>query len=74
MLINIRGRQSFQTKNEINYFGKNGFLHGRFVKKNHVMEAGINYNFSDGFSDNPVLGVGVYYGYQISTSKNGAQH
>ncbi len=57
------------TGYEINYFGKNGFLHGRFVKKNHVMEAGINYNFSDGFSDNPVLGVGVYYGYQISTSK-----
>jgi hypothetical protein len=57
------------TGYEINYFGKNVFVHGRFVKKNHVMEAGINYNFSDGFSDNPVLGVGVYYGYQISTSK-----
>ena len=57
------------TGYEINYFGINGFMHGRFIKKNHVMEAGINYNFSDGFSDNPVLGVGIYYGYQISTLK-----
>ena len=54
---------------EINYFGKNSFIHSRLLKNNHIIEMGINYNFSDGFSDNPVIGVGVYYGYQIISSK-----
>jgi hypothetical protein len=54
---------------EINYFGKNSFVHGRFLKNNHIIETGINYNFSDGFSDDPVIGIGLYYGYQVITSK-----
>lgn len=53
---------------EVNYFGKNSLIHGRFVLKNHVLETGLNYNFSDGFSTNPVLGVGLYYGYQVISS------
>lgn len=57
------------TGYEVNYFGKNGFVHGRFLKNNHILETGINYNFSDGFSDDPVIGIGIYYGYQIITSK-----
>ena len=34
---------------EINYFGKNSFIHSRLLKNNHIIEMGINYNFSDGF-------------------------
>lgn len=57
------------TGYEINYFGKNGFVHGRLIKNNQIIETGINYNFSDGFSDNPVLGIGAYYGYQIMSTE-----
>jgi len=62
------GKPSFSILGgyEINYFGKNGLIHPRFEHKNNILEFGTNYNFSDGFSNNPVLGIGIYYGYKLA--------
>lgn len=71
-LVNAQNEEltyQLMTGYEINYFGKNGFINGRIIKNNHIIETGINYNFSDGFSDNPVLGIAAYYGYQIMSIK-----
>jgi hypothetical protein len=54
---------------ETNYMGNNGIIHGRYTIKNHVLELGVNYNFSDGFSANPVIGIGAAYGYQLANTE-----
>jgi len=56
---------------EVNYTGNNSVLHALYSPVDrHSIEAGLNYNFSDGFSANPVLGFGVSYGYSIVKGKN----
>ena len=51
---------------EVNYMGVNGIMHGVYSPNNkHDIEAGLSYNFSDGFSFNPVFGVGVSYNYNF---------
>jgi long-subunit fatty acid transport protein len=50
---------------EVNYTGRNAILHAQYHINNHELEAGVNYNFSDGFSNNPVVGVGLSYSYVV---------
>lgn len=51
---------------EATYTGNNAVLHAAYISRdNHVLEAGLNYNFSDGFASNPVIGFGMSYGYNI---------
>jgi len=60
---------SIWTGYETNYSGNNMFLHTRvIVKEKHIVEGGLNYNLSDGYSSNPVIGVGLAYGYNIISS------
>ena len=56
------------TAYEASYTGTNGIIHAQYTKKQHQFEAGLNYNFSDGFSNNPVLGIGMAYGLEILTN------
>lgn len=57
---------SFWSGYEANYSGNNVFIHTRIITgENHVLEGGLNYNLSDGFSLNPVIGVGISYSYKI---------
>jgi hypothetical protein len=53
------------TAYEANYTGTNGIIHAQYTKNNNQLEAGLNYNFSDGFSTSPVLGIGLAYGFEI---------
>lgn len=51
---------------EVTYTGNNAVLHAVYAPNaKHTLEAGFNYNFSDGFSANPVVGLGLSYGYTI---------
>ncbi|HBN02687.1 MAG TPA: hypothetical protein DD396_01440 [Bacteroidetes bacterium] len=56
------------TSYEANYTGTNAIIHGLYIKNHHQLEAGLNYNFSDGFSNNPVIGIGLAYGFEILTN------
>ena len=56
------------TAYEASYTGTNGIIHAQYTKKQHQFEAGLNYNFSDGFSNNPVFGIGMAYGLEILTN------
>lgn len=56
---------------EATYTGNNVILHAACLFANsHELEAGLNYNFSDGFAANPVLGLGISYGYGILNTRN----
>jgi hypothetical protein len=67
---NVQGQNNQQkwallAAYEANYTGQNSILHALYSKQKHQLEAGINYNFSDGFAANPVIGLGFGYGYTI---------
>jgi hypothetical protein len=50
---------------ESNYTGNNALLHGSYLFQRSEIDAGLNYNLSDGFSANPVLGFGLGYQYKV---------
>lgn len=51
---------------EANYFGNNVNLQTRYTIKNkHLLDAGLAYNISDGFANNPVLGLDLDYAYKV---------
>lgn len=54
-----------QAGYEVNYTGHNTVLHAEYAINNHRIGGGVNYNFSDGFASNPVVGVGLSYGYVV---------
>jgi hypothetical protein len=54
-----------QAGYEVNYTGNNAVLHAEYAISNHRIGGGLNYNFSDGFTYNPVVGVGLSYGYVV---------
>jgi hypothetical protein len=54
-----------QVGYEVNYTGHNAVLHAEYALSKHRIGGGINYNFSDGFASNPVVGVGLSYGYVV---------
>ena len=55
---------------EVNYTGNNTFLRIQHIgKKNHLLEAGVSYNVSDGFADRTVLGIDLGYGYRLLTKE-----
>ena len=60
---------SVLTAYEANYTGTNGIVHVQYTRSIHQFEAGLNYNISDGFSDNQVLGIGLAYGFKIVNSE-----
>jgi hypothetical protein len=54
---------------EVNYTGYNSFVNLAYTaKENHVLEAGVSYNMSDGFTTNPTLGLNISYRYKILNS------
>lgn len=63
-----KSKWSLQMGFETNYTGNNGFLHAGYSIKKHKLEAGVNYNFSDGFAANPVLGIDLSYSYKVVES------
>ncbi len=64
---NAEKRWGILSGHEVNYTGNNAVLHALYeVNRRHTIEAGLNYNFSDGFAANPVIGLGVSYGYTIA--------
>ncbi len=55
---------SLLTAYEVNYTGNNAVLHTVYKPHiKHTVEFGVNYNFSDGFAKNPLIGIGVSYGF-----------
>jgi len=57
---------SLLTAYEVCYSGNNALLHAVYKPgKKQTIEAGVNYNFSDGFVANPVVGIGISYGYSL---------
>ncbi|MFT4598048.1 MAG: hypothetical protein ACJAR8_001568 [Bacteroidia bacterium] len=58
-----------QAGYEVNYTGQNAVLHAEYALSKHRIGGGINYNFSDGFASNPVVGVGLSYGYVVLQNK-----
>jgi hypothetical protein len=58
-----------QAGYEVNYTGNNAVLHAEYALSKHRIGGGINYNFSDGFASNPVVGVGLSYGYVVLQSE-----
>jgi hypothetical protein len=72
-LIGIAQSESSEWKlqagYEVNYTGHNAVLHAEYTLSKHRIGGGINYNFSDGFASNPVLGVGLSYGYVVLQSE-----
>ena len=72
-LIGIAQSESSEWKlqagYEVNYTGHNAVLHAEYALSKHRIGGGINYNFSDGFASNPVVGVGLSYGYVVLQNK-----
>lgn len=58
-----------QAGYEVNYTGHNTILHVEYALNNHLLGGGINYNLSDGFASNPVLGIGLSCGYIVVQNK-----
>ena len=56
---------SIMSGYEVNYTGNNGLLHGVYSFNKHNVDAGLNYNFSDGFTANPIIGIGIGYKYSV---------
>ncbi len=54
---------------EMNYTGNNTVLQAEYAINNHRIGGGVNYNFSDGFTFNPVVGFGLSYGYVVLQSE-----
>lgn len=72
----LYAQQDYHTKwsllsgYEVNYMGNNAIVHAQYTTSTkHILEAGINYNFSDGFAENPVIGLGFAYGYKVLQNK-----
>ena len=54
----------------LSYSGTNVHAEARRVgQKGHVFDLGLLYNLSDGFTNRPVPGVRLFYGYQILKSE-----
>ena len=54
----------------ISYTGYNVHAEARRVgQKGHVLDFGLLYNLSDGYTNRPVPGVRLFYGYQILKSE-----
>lgn len=56
---------------EANYSGNNIFLRGLYITSTkHNLMVGLSYNYSDGFSNNPVVGIDLGYGYTVVENDN----
>ena len=67
----MRSKWSLLTAYEVNYTGNNAVLHAVYKPhKKQTIEVGLNYNFSDGFAANPVVGMGISYGYSVLQTAN----
>ena len=53
---------------ETNYMGNNMIVHLNYTQDKHQIQVGPNYNLSDGFSNNPVVGIGISYFYKVLSS------
>ena len=51
---------------ETNYTGINTSLNGVYKFNHHSLELGFSYNFSDGFSNNPVIGQNLSYHFTLA--------
>ena len=58
-----------QAGYEVNYTGHNAVLHAEYALNKHRIGGGVSYNFSDGFATNPLVGVGLSYGYVVLLSE-----
>jgi len=60
---------SVGTSLETNYTGYNISLNSTFVYSKNSIGLGVNYNLSDGFINNPVIGFEFDYKYKIVDNK-----
>lgn len=66
----VKKNWSISLGYEANYTGNNFGIHSNHVVYDkHHLGYGLNYNASDGFSFNPVLGLGLSYGYNVVQSE-----
>lgn len=67
----VPAKWSLLTAYEVNYTGNNAVLHAVYKPhKKQTIEVGLNYNFSDGFAANPVVGLGISYSYSVLQTAN----
>ncbi|MGB1039005.1 MAG: hypothetical protein ACPGYY_10195 [Bacteroidia bacterium] len=67
----VKSTWSISSGYETNYTGNNFSIHSNHILfDKHHLGYGVNYNTSDGFSFNPVLGLGLSYGYKVVESSN----